>query len=150
MDPDELDKKFKESFTHNFPKALFAYLPLFALVLWLFHNKKKFLYFDHAIFTLYYFSFLLLTFTTLNVLMSVFATPHFFDSESNSKLFEFILFTSFLVYAIFYFFRGNRKMYRESLIVSFIKSTISLSINITLFVTLIVCLALITVFNLHS
>ena len=78
FNPDVLEEKFVESFTHNFPKALFAYLPLFALVLWLFHNKKKLLYFDHAIFTLYYFSFLLLIFTVLNIFLSIFATPFFF------------------------------------------------------------------------
>jgi hypothetical protein len=35
-------------------------MPLFAFFLWLFHSKKRWYYFDHGIFTLHYFSFLLL------------------------------------------------------------------------------------------
>ncbi|RZJ27423.1 MAG: hypothetical protein EOO48_11895 [Flavobacterium sp.] len=56
----EIKEKFKESMIHNFPKVLFIYMPLFAFVLWLFNNKKRWFYFDHGIFTLHYFSFLLL------------------------------------------------------------------------------------------
>jgi len=57
---EEIIQKFSDSFTNNLPKLLFMYMPVFALILWLFHNKKKRLYFDNGIFTLHYFSFLLL------------------------------------------------------------------------------------------
>lgn len=53
--------KLLQTSFHNLPKALFIYLPIFAFFLWIFHNKKKWWYFDHGIFTLHYFSFLLLT-----------------------------------------------------------------------------------------
>ncbi|UPT69815.1 MAG: DUF3667 domain-containing protein [Flavobacterium sp. JAD_PAG50586_2] len=56
----EIMEKFLEQIKHNFPKTLFIYMPLFALILWLFHGKKRWYYFDHGIFTLHYFSFLLL------------------------------------------------------------------------------------------
>lgn len=42
------------------PKAIFIYLPFFAFFMWLFHSKKKWYYYDHGIFTLYYFSFILI------------------------------------------------------------------------------------------
>lgn len=150
IDPDELEKKFEESFSHNFPKALFVYMPLFALVLWLFHNRKKWLYFDHAIFTLYYFSFLLIGFTVMNILSSIFSSSAFFDSEMNASVFLFLVFMAYLITIILYFYRANRKMYRESWIVSFIKATLMMVINMTLFVALIFGLAFLTVFNLHA
>lgn len=150
VDPDVLEDKFVESFTHNFPKALFAYMPLFALVLWLFHSRKKWMFFDHAIFTLYYFSFLLITFTLMNILSSFFSSSAVFDYEINASLFVALLFLAFLLYIILYFYRANRKMYQESWFVSFLKATLMLGINITLFVALIVGLAFLTVFNLHG
>ena len=59
--PQEFRKKFGKAIVHNVPKALFLYMPFFAFFVWLFHNKKRWYYFDHGIFTLHYFSFLLLT-----------------------------------------------------------------------------------------
>ena len=58
----QIIEKFIESFIHNIPKILFIIMPFFAFFLWIFHNKKKWYYFDHGIFTLHYFSFLLLIF----------------------------------------------------------------------------------------
>src|SRR5690606_23796425 len=57
--------KAENSVTKNIPKFLFFYMPVFAFFMWLFHNKKKWYYFDHGIFTLHYFSFLLLSFFTI-------------------------------------------------------------------------------------
>ena len=54
-------EKLLERTEHDFPKAVFLYMPVFAFWLWLFHNKKKWYYFDHGIFTLHFFSFLLLS-----------------------------------------------------------------------------------------
>ena len=56
----KIQEKFTEAFVHTLPKALFIYLPIFAFILCLFHDKKKWWYFDHGIFTLHYFSFLLI------------------------------------------------------------------------------------------
>ena len=56
----EIGEKAVESFIHTLPKVLFIYMPIFALLLWLFHDKKKWYYFDSGVFTLHYFSFLLL------------------------------------------------------------------------------------------
>lgn len=150
VDPDVLEKKFEDSFTHNFPKALFVYMPLFAFVLWLFHSRKKWMYFDHAIFTLYYFSCLLISFTVINIIVSIFGTPAFFDHKMNANLLYLISFLVFLSYIVFYFYKATRKMYQERWIVAFLKNTLMLVINMTLFVALMTGLAFLTVFNLHG
>lgn len=41
-------KNLAENCLHNLPKALFIYLPIFAFFLWIFHQKKKWWYFDHG------------------------------------------------------------------------------------------------------
>ena len=68
---EEIIEKALESAQHNFPKVLLIYMPIFAFFLWVFHNKKKWFYFDHGIFTLHYFSFLLLTYLLIFVLTSL-------------------------------------------------------------------------------
>ncbi|HEU4495873.1 MAG TPA: DUF3667 domain-containing protein, partial [Flavobacterium sp.] len=55
----EFREKAGENFIHILPKALFIYMPLFAFLVWLMHDKKKWYYFDSGVFTLHYFSFLL-------------------------------------------------------------------------------------------
>src|SRR5699024_9066623 len=55
--PKAFQTKASNKFSQNIPKALLFYLPIFTFLLWLLHNKKKWWFFDHAIFTLHYFSF---------------------------------------------------------------------------------------------
>ena len=43
--PEQVGEKFDTSFSHNIPKAVFIYMPLFGFVLWLFHGKKKWYFF---------------------------------------------------------------------------------------------------------
>jgi hypothetical protein len=45
-DWNEIYVKFVESFFHNLPKILFIIMPFFAFLLWLFHSKKRWSYFD--------------------------------------------------------------------------------------------------------
>ncbi|WP_225585450.1 DUF3667 domain-containing protein [Flavobacterium sp. MDT1-60] len=68
----EIIEKFIESFLHNIPKILFIIMPFFAFFLWIFHSKKRWYYFDHGIFTLHYFSFLLLIFLILFIVQKLF------------------------------------------------------------------------------
>lgn len=44
----EILKKLGEVSFHNLPKALFIYLPIFTFFRWIFHDKKKWWYFDHG------------------------------------------------------------------------------------------------------
>ena len=45
---------------HIIPKMMFVFLPLFALLMKLFYDRKKYLYVDHAIFSLHFHSFFFL------------------------------------------------------------------------------------------
>ncbi len=146
---EELAEKFNESFAHNFPKGLFVYMPLFALVVGLFHSRKKWYYFDHAIFTLHYFTFLLLAFTLLNILNSLLPLHYIFDHERTATYIYSI--SSLLVFAWFfyYFIRGHHKMYGEGWGISLVKSVLIFSINLALFIVLLIGLGMLTVFRMH-
>lgn len=140
----ELAEKFFNSFEHNFPKALFVYLPLFAFVLWLFHGKRRWLYFDHAIFTLHYFSFLLLTFNVIAITNCFF----FIDPKVLISFQAFLFF--FLFVALFiYFVMAHRRMYEESRLVSFIKAWLIYTINSIIFLVVLLAVALISIFTIH-
>lgn len=88
------------TFFHSLPKALFLYLPLFALTLWLFHSKKKFWYFDHGVFTLHYFSFLLVEIAIV-LLLSLIAK--WFPFLSFFKIIASFFATIFSIYSCIYF-----------------------------------------------
>ena len=122
----EVLEKFKESFIHNFSKVLFIYMPIFAFFLWLFHGKKRWYYFDHGIFTLHYFSFLLLISLILflcNKLFSQFENSTFIAFLSG--IFNFVGFC----WMIYYFFPAHHRFYGETRLISFIKTMFLFFIN---------------------
>ena len=122
-------KKIIESYLHHFPKAIFFYMPIFAFWLWVFHNKKKWYYFDHGIYTLHYFSFILLSILLYLVSRWVVAQFHY-------ELRPIVMF-SMLVYFIYYFFHSHRLIYGESKSVSRSKCIALFLIN-----TLCMCIAI--------
>jgi hypothetical protein len=94
---------------NTFSKVLFLYMPFFAFWLWLFHSKKKWYFFDHSIFTLHYFSFLLLN---IAIFFTVAQTVTLISESIGNHVvtwYGFIL----TLYIIFYFFRAHRRMYGE-------------------------------------
>lgn len=97
----EVKERFIESFKHNIPKGLFIYMPLFAFVLWLFQNKKKWYYFDHGIFTLHYFSFLLLGTLIITLINSFLGMFDFWAFSLLNTLIR----TVIICYMLYYFFR---------------------------------------------
>lgn len=118
--------KFKETIVHTLPKALFIYLPLFAFFLWIFHSKKKWWYFDHGIFTLHYFSFLL-----LGTLILI-----FFDRISNLlpdysalNLFIILINMAAIIYMSVYFFIAHHRVYESSRTMSIFKGIFLFMIN---------------------
>ncbi|HLN95770.1 MAG TPA: DUF3667 domain-containing protein [Flavobacterium sp.] len=143
--PEEYDRKLAESIQHNIPKAIFLYMPLFAFGLWIFHGKKRWYYFDHGIFTLHYFSFLLLTFTLTSVLVELLdLIPVSWIDTIN------IVLTLFLMgWWFFYFFRSHRKFYGEKRWVSRLKGLALFVINIFLISFFIVGLLIYSMVNLH-
>lgn len=142
----DLFKKFTESFIHNFSKVLFVFMPIFAFSLWLFHNKKRWYYFDHGIFTLHYFSFLLLLFLLL-FLINKGLTPF---SESNLISFIQIL-TNFIGigWMLYYFYPAHHRFYGETRFISFIKSSLLFFINFILIIIILSLFAIYTFINLH-
>lgn len=137
--------KFIESFIHNLPKVLFIIMPFFAFFLWLFHNKKRWYYFDHGIFTLHYFSFLLLIFL---IVFSV-------DKLATLINYTFINFISGcltfigVIWAFYYFFPAHHRFYGESRIMSFTKSIVLFFINSFFILLLLIAFAFYTFINLH-
>ena len=141
----ELGEKFKDAFSSSFPKALFAYMPLFALVLMLFHRKKGWMYFDHAIFTLHYFSFILLYVS----ITRIFDLSEFIVGSRTFELLNASVFGSYLIFFPLYFFLAHKFMYRESWLTSTIKSLGIFVFNLVLFVVVLSVLMAWAVFSIH-
>lgn len=136
-------EKIRENITHNLPKVLFVYMPTFAFFLWLFHNKKRWYYFDSGVFTLHYFGFLLLLFT-LGISVE-WISDLFYQGEEVS----FIIALSTVTYAFFYFFRAHSTFYEEKKYISRIKSLILFIINIFLMILLGITLVVFAVNSSH-
>lgn len=99
--------KYTDTIEHNLPKFLICYLPFFALFLWLFHDKKQWSYFEHSVFTFYYFCFLLLMVLPLEFV-------DFLDERFNLPFLEkgeYLLMGIAMVYGIVYFIRTHHAVY---------------------------------------
>ncbi|MDI5889399.1 DUF3667 domain-containing protein [Flavobacterium yafengii] len=142
----EIIEKFISAFIHNLPKVLFVFMPIFAFFLWLFHNKKRWYYFDHGIFTLHYFSFLLLIFLLL-FLINKGLTP-FSESSLVSFLQTVINFIG-IGWMLYYFYPAHHRFYGETRFISFIKSSLLFFINFILIIIIVSIFAIYTFINLH-
>ena len=143
---DEIIEKGIDSAKHNFPKVLLIYMPLFAFFLWLFHGKKRWYYFDHGIFTLHYFSFLLLIFSLISTLTS------FIELLQDNSIIKFLVYTidiSGYIWMFYYFFPAHHRFYGETRWISFIKSMVLFYINMFLIIIILVCFFLYTLINIH-
>ncbi|HWS60387.1 MAG TPA: DUF3667 domain-containing protein [Flavobacterium sp.] len=143
---EEIIEKFKESFFHNLPKLLFVYMPIFTFLLWIFHNKKRWYYFEHGIFTLHYFSFLLLIILILFLIDKVFSRFHTYDFAS------FVLgLIHFIGYSwmIYYFFPAHHRFYGETRIVSFYKTILFFLFNFIILIAILLIFAFYIFINIH-
>ena len=139
-------EKFGEEAMHNFPKALFIYMPIFALILWLFHGKKRWYYFDHGIFTLHYFSFLLLSVLLLfffKKILNCFVDNTFFNVIKNVGN------AIASIWIFYYFFPAHHRFYGETRIISFLKSVAMFFINVILMLIVLLAFMLYTFINIH-
>ena len=141
-----ISEKLKESFIHNIPKALFVYMPLFAFFLWLFHRKKKWWFFDHGIFTLHYFSFLLLLITLLYFILFL---GRIGGDIGFVKLIVTVIVTVACFYSFFYFFRAHSSVYKERKRISRFKSVLLFLINMIFISVFVILLLGITFFSIH-
>ncbi len=142
----EIIEKFISSFTHNLPKVLFLFMPIFAFFLWLFHNKKRWYYFDHGIFTLHYFSFLLLIFLLLFLINKGLST---FEELSLVSFIQIIGNFIGIGWMIYYFFPAHHRFYGETRFISFIKTSLLFFINFILIIIILSLFAIYTFINLH-
>lgn len=142
----EMMEKFAEESKRNFPKVLFIYMPLFAFVLWLFHSKKRWYYFDHGIFTLHYFSFLLLTV----LLLFFFRKLMGYLPDNGLILFlKTVIEGAGYIWMFYYFFPAHHRFYGETRTISFLKSTVMFFINLVLMSILLLIFIVYTFINIH-
>jgi hypothetical protein len=121
-------------------------MPLFAFFLWLFHGKKRWYYFDHGIFTLHYFSFLLLVVLVVflfSKFLSIFGTSVIADRVKS--VVDFVAF----LWMFYYFFPAHHRFYGETRWISFLKSIVLFIINVIFIVIIIILFALYTFINIH-
>ena len=132
--------------SHTIPKILFIYMPIFAFWLWLLHGKKRWYFFDHGIFTLHYFSLLLLLVTIMFLIdWGIGYIPY--DQITNTII-GFIL-CVFSIYPIFYFFRSHSRFYGERKAISRLKSILLFFINFVCFMIITAVTFVYIAYNLH-
>lgn len=139
------ERYFNDTLMQILPKVLFIYMPIFAFWLWLLHDKKHWMFFDHGIFTLHYFSMLLVLATIGNLLHW---SIDFADTGLADDIVEVVSIIAF-GYSFFYFFRAHRLMYGERRAISRLKSALLFLINmISVSIVLVICVFYIMV-NAH-
>ncbi len=122
----EFMRLYTEALIQNMPKILFIYMPLFAFVLYLFESKKRWYYFDHGIFTLHYFSFLLLMLLLFHIIKSMFLQ---FQEVGVAKVIQFCINAAIIIYSLYYFFPAHHRFYGSTRFVTLIKGLAMLIIN---------------------
>jgi Protein of unknown function (DUF3667) len=143
---DELLVKGIESAKHNFPKVLLIYMPFFAFFLWIFHGKKRWYYFDHGIFTLHYFSFLLLLY------LIIFVSTRFINMLGDNSITSFLQGAIYVLgfgWMFYYFFPAHHRFYKESRWISFIKSYFLFFINMFFIILFIIFFFVYTLLTIH-
>ena len=131
---EQLGEAITEKSLHVIPKVLFMYMPLFAFFLWIFYNKKKWWYFDHGIFTLHYFTVILLSILVYFLLNKL---SDYIDSNAVSAIIALIN-TLIVLYLIVYFFLALKKLYNQGFIITTIKGVILLGINTFIFSIIVI------------
>jgi hypothetical protein len=138
---EEIRDKFIYSFTSNLSKVLFLFMPIFALILFFFHDKKRWNYFDHGIFTLHYFSFLLLVVLLLFFIDKIYPL---LEPTPAVDWTYFVLKSLGIIWMIYYFFPAHRRFYEQPFVKSFFKCWAIIFINLVLVSFLMVFFALYT------
>lgn len=141
----DIIRNLAETSFHHLPKALFIYLPVFAFFLWIFHGKKKWWYFDHGIFTLHYFSFLLVSILIFAILNRI---TNALDNAFLTTLIRIVM-IAIIIYGWAYFFVAHHRVYKSHGVVSIIIGGIIFFLNMFAFLFLVTGLALISFLMLH-
>ncbi|MDL2265919.1 DUF3667 domain-containing protein [Parabacteroides sp. OttesenSCG-928-G21] len=140
---DSFQRELGDFIVNNFSKIIFLYMPVFAFLLWIFHDKRKWYYFDHGIFTLHFISFAMIMISLLVVLNRIFD-----DWLQIEKIYTYI--RLFIIgYITFYFFRAHSRFYGEPKAVSRIKAASLIFVN-TILMTFSIVLYFIVLVILFS
>lgn len=142
--PLENGDRFVASIGKSIPKALFFVMPLFALVIYFFHSRKKWLYFDHGIFTLHFFSFTLLFITILSILRVI----AFKINETVFDVYMYAMAIGITVGLPLYFIAAHRRMYGEKWVISILKSVLIYAINLSIIIFVGLVIMVITLFSI--
>lgn len=142
----EVFEKLFESVVRNIPKALFIYMPLFAFILWLFQSKKRWYYFDHGIFTLHYFSFLLLASLILELFNFFFSL---LGDNTFINLIIGIVDAVIIVYMLYYFFPAHHRFYEQSRLKTVFKGIFIFFINLIILTFISIGLFFFSFINIH-
>ncbi|MES2863465.1 MAG: DUF3667 domain-containing protein [Bacteroidota bacterium] len=124
----------------NLPKWIFLFMPFFAFGLWLTHDKKKWWYFDHGIFTFHFFSTFLLILSFSTIISTLVGLSAY---ECN----EWYEFGVFLILQVI-FFTSYRKFYQESRIITFLKFGFIYLFNFLMLIIIMLLALLHTVYTL--
>ncbi len=127
----EYAEKVGDLFAKNLPTFLFCYMPVFAFFMWLFHDKKKWYFFDHGIFTLHYFSFLLLNFFVIISILGVIDDFPFLQHDYFSYIFGILYFILFMWLPI-YFYKAHQKLFGFTKTTTFFWSLLLFGFNLIL------------------
>lgn len=136
---------FGEAFVHTLPKVLFIYMPIFAFWLWLLHGKKRWLFFDHSIFTLHYFSLLLL----LTSIVTIVSGLTSYLGEDIHSIITLLLAIMLPCYSFFYFFRAHSTMYGGRKFISRVKGLALFFINLICIFTVLIFAIYYVIFTMH-
>ncbi len=128
--PQEIGSKFTDAFFHNLPKFIIFYMPVFAFILWIFHSKKKWYYFDHGIFTLHYFSFLLLLLFILDFVD--FSLNSLGYNSFTSAIYSIMKFLAGF-WILYYFFPAHHRFYNNPRWKTILKGILIFFANVFLF-----------------
>lgn len=146
--PAKLWELFLDTLANNIPKTIFLFLPLSAFILFLFYMRRRSYYFDHAIFTLHYFSFLLVTISVYQLLTMAlgltlgYSTAAFVNAQIGC-------FMALVAWGIYYFFRARYLFYGHSVVRSVALSAVVYLLNLVVFAVLFIVLLYITLLQLH-
>lgn len=124
----------------NLPKWLFAIMPFFAFTLWLTHDKKKWWYFDHGIFTFHYFASFLLISSFTALINQFFGL---FGYEINDYFVWFIY-----IFLNVIFIKGYLLLYKESWLKSVLKLFVIYFLNALILIFTIILFFLYILFTL--
>ena len=117
---------------HDIPKIMFALLPLFALFIGFFYSHKKYVYSQHAIFSLHFHSFVFIFLLLTSLVERILPMEKIWQVMTGITLSGIFIYLSLALYNV----------YRQPLWLSFIKA---LCLSVLYIITLLLCVGIVIV-----